>query len=201
MTSTVSRGFAVACWFVLALAGATTAFGNVVEYSELGVKITIPDGYRERPDFAMGSPDVLGAFVEAEPYRSEDHVVIWIQRMRDVIDEGWIDVFTGAQGTQISTVRWRGTSLPVVKTVNTAGGLRRTQLNVQLPMTPEALLLGLVGPVERDEDLTDLVGELVSTVEGETNWLVDDGGLPSWVIAMLALIAGVGVGFLASRIR
>jgi hypothetical protein len=184
----------------LAITITTTAIGKIVEYPELGVAITIPDGYRERPDFAMGNPDVLAAFVEAEPYRGEEHIVIWVQRLRNVIDEGWVDVFAGAQGAQMWTVPWRGTSLPLIKTPNTAGGLRRTQINVQLPMKPEAILLGLVGPVDRDEDLTALMGEIVAGVEGETNWQLDKGGLPTWVIAVIALIIGAAAGFIAARL-
>jgi len=157
-------------------------------------------GYRERPDFAMGNPDLLAAFVEAEPFRSDEHIVIWVQRLRSVLDEGWVDVFAGAQGAQMSTVPWRGTSLPLIKTPNTAGGVRRTQINVQLPMKPEAIMLGLVGPVDRDEDLTALTKEMVTSVEGETNWQLDDGGVPTWLIAVIALIIGAAIGFIAARL-
>jgi hypothetical protein len=200
MGSTVYCLRVACCCVGFAIAITATANGKTIDYPELGVSITIPDGYRERPDFVMGNPDMLAAFVEAEPYRAEEHVVIWVQRMRDVIDEGWIDVFAGSQGAQLLTIPWRGTDLPLIKTPNTAGGLRRTQINVQIPMKPEAIHIGLVGPVDRDEELTALIEEIVTGVEGETNWRLDKAGIPTWVIAVIALIIGAAIGFIAARL-
>jgi len=189
------------CSAVLAIAVAAVAAANIVDYPELGLSVDIPDGYRERPDFAMGNPDVLAAFVEAEPFKSDQHIVIWIQRLRDVIDEGWIEVYGASPRMQVTTVGWRGINLPLIRTPNSTGGVVRTQINAQVPTTPEAILFGVIGPTDRDEDITGVMAHLIASTTGETNWQVDEGGVPVWLIGLAALLVGACAGYLASRLR
>jgi hypothetical protein len=202
-------------WFAVAVvgwpsAGASATASSVahaaalaaaVDFEELAMSVAIPEGYRERPDFAMGNPDVLAVYVETEPFNAEEHLVVWVQRMRDVVEEGWIDIAASSQGTQTRIVTWRGLKLPVVRVPNNAGGLRRTQVTTTVPLTPEAIQLGLTGPTEREEELTAVMEQLIAGTEGETNWQAKNQLLPIVLAAVLALIIGAAGGFILGRIR
>lgn len=171
-----------------------------------GWSLTIPDRYRE----IAKTPGALYSFTHGEP-TDADFSAIQIQDAGGTISNEPIDhaaVERGARdsvkGTTVELlgfdyrhVRWKTFDLDVVMSRMRNGDKTVVSFVTQVPLVGKAIQIAIGGPVTETDHLFDDMTEVVSSIDGESNWLSDSErserigkgvGMLAGTLGVLALI-------------
>jgi hypothetical protein len=73
-------------------------------------------------------------------------------------------------------------------------GVPTVTLNAQVPLKPEAIQVGVVGPAAQEEELRGTLRSVLASLDGETNWLTRRERAERFGQAAAQLTGVVGVG-------
>ena len=100
----------------------------------------------------------------------------------------------GAAGVYLE--KWKSFEVEVFLVKERVGDATFVTRNVQVPITPRAIQLMVVGPETQDAELADLARALLASLDGPSNWLSDwerAENLGVVIVKFLAWIVGIGV--------
>ena len=141
----------------------------VVEQSELGFSLTLPDGFERITDQENSSD-----FVRVYRQRSAGQplaAVFSIERLHGTLPRLDIEKAHANPKLDISTERWNDLDILVARASEVIDGVPAIILNAQIPLKPEAIQLKIVGPATQESRIKDLLRSTLGTLKGETNWL------------------------------
>jgi hypothetical protein len=142
-----------------------------VEHTELGFSLRLPAGF-ERVSEEEKS-DVVRVYRQTSA-EGPLAIVVAIERLRGVLPRVDIEKAPVNPNVQFSTERWNGFDILVGRVAEDLQGNPAVVLNAQVPLRPEAIQLKLIGPLSEETRLRGLLRDLLSTLQGSTNWLTDD---------------------------
>ena len=183
---------------------APRAAAEQIHDPDLGFSITIPDGFQPDPGLVALNPSFAHAFRRIDPAGGVDTVII-IERLRATIGREPLDGshmppdFKG----RLFRVPWQGFEIDALEVPQNVDGLEAVNFNAQVPLKRRAIQIRVIGSRDQKEQLRALLGELLASTRGESNWLgsVAPPTLAAsprygWLLVGLTIL-GLGLGLAA----
>ena len=164
---------------------------QVASNAKLGYRFPLPQGFEV---FAAGrsQPDVVDCWADTSG------LVLCVQRMHGVLGQQHLKSADLPRGTRLSTLKWKGFDVDVIRTDTAESGSPVVVYAVQVPLRPEAIQLVLAGPSAQANGAEAILASALAGLEGQTNWLSSTerasrfGTIVGWVV-------GIVVGLLIVR--
>jgi len=194
----------------------STSHAREIVDKKLGFRITIPDEFEEFPvPVGMERPTILYSFIRQSD-TGENNVNIMIERMNGTIGRELLTVESleprqgelppGSKLTIYKT-QWKGHALTGSDMRMIEGGIPFIARSVQVPLSGEAIQITVGGPAAADTEITQVLEQMLGTLEGESNWdagASEDDGFERRVTAIfnsLRYVAAVIALIVFLRIR
>ena len=177
---------------LLLLVGAPAAESQV-RNAELGYSLTLPEGFTDFPE-ARSQKDVVGSWSEATPLSANGGVVLLVVRMHGVLPREALRQEDVPANTQVVSFKWKGFDVGGLKTETTQAGQPVFVLVAQVPLRREAVQLSVAGPGDQAARGQAIMEAMLTSLEGETNWLTSAeragrlGNVAGWWIAIAVAV-------------
>jgi len=162
----------VSTGIVLALAAAHLNAGEVVSHPQLGLRLSVPDGFVQDPDRVQGQ--VVYAFQRPPAGEQKLGTFIVVSRLGGVLGREKLDpreVASKSPNVSLTNEKWKGFDLEVFRVPEQAGELRLLTFNAQVPLKPEAVQVAVIGEAGGEAELRNILQSVLSNLDGQTNWL------------------------------
>ena len=164
---------------------------QVASNAQLGYRFPVPQGFEP---FAAGrsQPDVLDCWTDPAG------LVLCVQRMHGTLGQEHLRASDLPRGTRLSTMKWKGFDIDVIRTDTVESGSPVVIYAVQVPLRPEAIQLVLAGPSAQASGGEAILASVLAGLEGQTNWLSSSeragrlGTIVGWIV-------GIAIGVLIVR--
>lgn len=138
-------------------------------------RITIPEGFTARRD--QNKSDQIVTYHRAGLTAGDVGVIVAVDRLRGTIGRerpslGELTKMGQADAT-IEPGKWRSFDVWIVRQTQDVGGHPLVFFLVQIPLKPEAIQLKVATDAKNEAEARAILGQVLGTVEGETNWLTD----------------------------
>ncbi|MFP4145984.1 MAG: hypothetical protein ACLFV3_12670 [Phycisphaeraceae bacterium] len=146
-----------------------------VRLDRLGCRFEIPPSYKRSA--ALPGPSFECAFVSTEVDLPE--LSIAVQRLGGVVPSGgWTDERRKAwraslpPGAEAETFRtpWQGDMVNATRLVTRQPGGKVVDYGVMIPLTPEAIIVHVTGPVEAEQRVRQTASLVLASLYGPSNW-------------------------------
>lgn len=171
--------FALACSFfvmLLVLVGGmlSDAHAEVVDNVLPPFRMTVPEGFVARLD--QNKSDQIVTYHRAG-LPGDVGMIVAVDRLRGTIGRekpslGELTKMGQADAT-IEPGKWRSFDVWIVRQTQDVGGHPLVFFLVQIPLKPEAIQLKVATDAKNEAEARAILGQVLGTVEGETNWLTD----------------------------
>lgn len=144
---------------------------------QFGFRITIPDEFQDFPPL-KDRPVVLYSFLRPSP-AGEKNVSIVIERMNGTIGQEPMpaEVLESIRATLppgssagICRREWKGYTVEGIECNMPYGEIRAITRSVQIPLLPGAIQINVAGPETADEEISQVLGQLLISLQGDSNW-------------------------------
>ena len=163
---------AVLLFVVATLAAVSLEAGEFVSHQQLGIRLTVPDGFVSDPERVQG--DVIYAF-QRPPVGDEGvGVFILVSQLRSVLDRRKInpkDLQARSPHVTIVTDRWKGFDVESFRVPEQVDDLQLLTFNAQVPLKPRAIQVSVIGELDREVELRGVLRSVLGNLDGQTNWL------------------------------
>lgn len=149
---------------------ATHADGAVrVTDSDIGFSFDLPDGYQAFAPSAK-PPEYSQAFIK--PQDASMAWVLLVKPMKGTLGSEPLraEELPAGHNASLHPFSWRGLRIDSIRLGEKMEGADYVTFNVQIPLRKQAVQLGFGGPANEEVQLRALVEQVLSTLEGETNW-------------------------------
>jgi hypothetical protein len=181
--------------FVLAtLAAAPVLAGEAVSHQQLGLRLSVPDGFGRAPDRVQGK--VVFAFQRPPAGDETVGTFIVVSRLGGVLGREKIDpgeLAARSPKTTIESEKWKGFDIEVFRLPQEAGEVKLITFNAQVPLKPEAVQIAVTGAASREEELRGVLRAVLEKLEGQTNWLTPAERITRFIEGIAQLVVTVGV--------
>ena len=159
---------------------ASAAHAREIVDKERGFRITIPDDFEDFPASRM-RPYSLHGYISYS-YQPDEYLIIAIDSIGGTISrkqftQESLEADTKADPAitrvQVYETKWKGHTITGMDARATIEGVPSIVRNAQVPLRPEAIQITVSGPVAVDAQITEVLEQILGTLEGESNW--DDG--------------------------
>jgi hypothetical protein len=160
---------------LLALLTSTLRAGETVSHKQLGLRLTVPDGFVQTPDHVQGK--VIYAFQRPPKEGREVGTLILVSRLGGVLDRKKPDPQQiAAENPQVTftTEKWKSFDVDVSRVPEQIGEVQTVTFNVLVPLMPEAIQIAVVDEARDEEELRGILRELLANLEGNSNWLTEE---------------------------
>lgn len=136
---------------------------------ELGFAFDIPEGFQPFPmsNFPKGYSHAY--FKAGGP---EGNFVLLVKPLGGTLPRQHLkteDLPPGKSMT-VEGFSWRGLQVDAIRLPEKSGDIDYLTFNVQIPLRKQAIQLGFGGPAEAEKQIRDTAAELLSSLEGNSNW-------------------------------
>ena len=163
---------AVLLFVVATLAAVPLKAGEFVSHQQLGIRLTVPDGFVSDPERVQGN--VIYAF-QRPPVGDEGvGVFILVSQLRSVLDRRKInpkDLQARSPHVTIVTDRWKGFDVEAFRVPEQVDDLQLLTFNAQVPLKPRAIQVSVIGKLDREVELRGILRSVLGNLDGQTNWL------------------------------
>lgn len=151
------------------------ARAEVVENVLPPFRLTVPEGFVARRD--QNKTDQIVTYHRAALTAGDVGVIVAVDRLRGTIGRekpslGELTKMGQADAT-IEPGKWRSFDVWVVRQKQDVGGHPLVFFLVQIPLKPEAIQLKVATDAKDEAEARLVLGQVLATVEGDTNWLAD----------------------------
>lgn len=156
----------------------------------LGYRFTVPPGFTPFPE-GRAQQDVVDCWSENESVPGA--MIFCVQRLRAVLPREAMQQQDLPAHAQLVSFRWKNFDIQGIRTLGAQNGQRVFVLVAQVPLRKEAVQLLMSGPADYEARGQTIMGSVLATLEGETNWLTRTeraerlGEAVGWFI-------GIGIG-------
>jgi hypothetical protein len=174
--------------------------GETVSHSELGLRLTIPEGFAQDPARARGG--VIYHFERPPVGDRKVATFVVVSRLGGTLGREKIDpksVAAKNPSVAIVTERWKGFDIEVFRVPEQLGEIQMLTFNAQVPLKPEAVQVAVIGDARDEAELREILRGLLGTLEGETNWFTETqrserlaDGITRMIVAVVVLV-GIGL--------
>ncbi len=194
---------------VLAFASITSAqVSQTLDDPSYGYKLTIPPGFTENKLPLQGAnPDIVHMYIRGQLEDRNNATLILITRMHGTLGRETIKAADLPPGSKASTFKttWKGYQIDAFEVPETVEGMNYLTYNAQIPLSREAIQIGVFGTASRKAELRALMDNLLSNLEGETNWsgsgpLSQSAGKLGQYTPVIILVAVVVVAIIVVQI-
>lgn len=134
----------------------------------LGYRFTVPPGFTPFPE-GRAQQDVVDCWGEDESVPGA--TILCVQRLRGVLPREAMRQEDLPPHAQLVTLKWKTFDIQGIRTLGEQNGRGVFILVAQVPLRQEAVQLLMSGPSEYESRGQTLMGSVLATLEGETNWL------------------------------
>ena len=137
-----------------------------------GFSLKLPDGFAPLPGAVGAAPNIIYGFVLGDTEDDELDIILFIEKMAGPIGrtpvtrEHLPPDFRG----QLHRLKWQGFDVQAFEVPEELGDIKTTTYNVQIPLQHAAIQLKLFGPLDRRAEMNRLLAEILSGLEGKSNW-------------------------------
>jgi uncharacterized membrane protein len=189
------------------LCSAAPASAPSISDGDLKITLQLPEGFEPIPgSHPPPNTDIRYAFGRMGP-DGKSRICVLVHALRGVIGRERIGEAARSRLAGLYLEKWKSFELEVlVVKEDLAGGCFVTR-NVQVPVTPRAIQLSVVGPQSQDAELAELTRTLLASMDGPTNWLTTEERVGSGIEAVVRVslcvlgILAVVYGLVAWRTR
>lgn len=145
--------------------------GEKITNDKLGFDLILPDGFAEAPELLETQPNILHGFRLGDPEDDEPDVYVVIEKLigtlpRTRMRKEDLPDFNG----HLIRPKWQGYDVNGVALVEEVEGWALITYNVQIPLRRGAIQVKLIGPKEREADLSQMLDQILANLTGESNW-------------------------------
>ncbi len=191
-----------------ALAASPAARAESLSDSELGFRLDIPDGFNRADQLAVIDKSIMAAYQKSAP--AGPATLLFVERLSALLPHERLDLTKAPPGFKGRVVpfQWNGFTVDAVEMPTTFGKSNLMQYSVQIPLTPKAIQLRIVGPTSEAEQLRALAQGLLNNLTDQTNWkspaqqaAARSYGTTLIVVLGVLMLAGlVGLSFLSRHL-
>ncbi|HYV43882.1 MAG TPA: hypothetical protein VFA20_03430 [Myxococcaceae bacterium] len=162
----------------MAMFAGLALWASPTQFDDQGLKfrISFPDGFEP----ADAPPNAIFSYAETDaPGRA---LAVTVERMRIALPQrkpkpNKNAVYAGsgmpASSTSQEEMTWRDFQIPVLRTETNVEGRSFVLLQAQIPLSPEAITVGVGGLKQREPDIRRVLEEVVGSTEGRASWLTE----------------------------
>jgi len=169
------------------LCGAVAPASSQARNAELGYALMLPEGFQDYPP-GRAQQDVVDAWAETTPVSEHGGIILFVQRLHGVLPRERLRQQDMPATTQLVTFTWKGFPIDGLSTRTSKEGIPVFVLASQVPLRREAVQLVVSGPGDQEARGTEMMTSMLTTLDGETNWLT-----PEQRAGRLGMIAGVWI--------
>jgi hypothetical protein len=140
-----------------------------VQDAEMGFSFDLPEGYEPFPP--AGKPQgYRHAFLRQ--VANEPNRVLLVNPLGGTLGRQRLkpEEIPPGRGVSLTAFNWRGVQVDAIRVPEKLDDTDYLTFNVQIPLRRQAIQLGIGGPAESEPQLRALVEQVLSTLDGETNW-------------------------------
>jgi len=199
------------CLFAMlvpALLAASPSRAESLNNSELGFRLDIPDDFNRADQLAAIDKSIMAAFQKSAP--DGPATLLFVERLSAMLPHERLDLSMAPPGFngRVLAFKWNGFTVDAIEMPTTFGKSKLIQYSVQVPLSPKAIQLRIVGPADDAEQLRTLVQGLLSNLTGKTNWktpaqqaaAASNGTTLIIVLGVLMLLGLVALSFLSRHL-
>ena len=190
------RWFAVLIF--LGLATNSIRAGETITDARFGFTLALPDGFQKQqitPDL----PAVLYAYLLEKTADDSVVTMVIVEDLKSMVPQQSLrrqDLPVSFQG-KLFTMSWNGWNLDTATVIEDYRTSKSVTFNVQIPLKRGGVMLKLLGPADNEEELKKLLADILSGLNGESNWSAtpptsqpnDDTGSVAILIGIVFLLA------------
>jgi hypothetical protein len=138
-----------------------------IEDKELGFSFDLPDGYEP---FLVKPEGYRHAFLRK--VGNEPNRVLLVKLLAGTLPRQRLkpEEMPAGRSVSITSFDWRGLQVDGLRVPEKLAGKDYLTFNVQIPLRRQAIQLMFGLPAESESEIRPLVEQVLSTLEGETNW-------------------------------
>jgi hypothetical protein len=190
----------------LTLSASTVLAGEAFTNQQLGLRLSVPDGFAQDPDLVSGK--VVCGFRRPPSGDQRSGTLIRVSRLGGVLGREKIDpqqLAAANPRVTTSTEKWKEFEIDVFRVPENINGVSILTFNAQVPLKPEAVQVAVSGGADREEELRGLLRSTLNNLDGQSNWLTNherverlaDGitklATTAGVVVVLAVAAGAAI--------
>lgn len=148
------------------------AAGETIVDDDCGFTLTLPDGFNPVPEVVDATPEIVHAFVLGDPTSEDLQVFLFIEKFRGTIGRERIkpeELPPSFKGRLFMT-KWQTFEVEAFEVSEQHGEIEAITYKAQIPLKPAAIQVILVGPADRKSEMKMLLAEILSGLDGESNW-------------------------------
>jgi hypothetical protein len=217
-----ARNMFYRCWIVACAVFLFTvpALGRAwtLDNSELGISMTIPDGFASDPQLASRKPSIVYVYRKPCGREAISDVTIIIEKLNGTIGQARLtpqDLPKNFNGT-LTTAHWNGREIDVVRIVEQVAGLQIVTYKAQVPLQPRAIQIWAAGNIDMEAEIRRLLDDSLASLKGQADNSVLPvalgargsaapgrawGGASAGASTALALVIGAVIGLVVAISR
>jgi hypothetical protein len=157
---------------LVALGPVQSPAGVLVEDSQLGFSLWLPDEFERVPE--EEKPTDFVRVYRQSGVEGQLNVIVAVERLHGVILREDLKADAANRALEMTTERWKEFDISVARVSEEINGVPAVVLNAQVPLNPEAIQLKLIGPEPQEVQIRQLLRDTLATLDGSTNWLTAD---------------------------
>ena len=168
----------------------THLFAWTYTNQELGFSAALPDGYSD-----ISSQMKVKALVsqgKMDPSKTGIIEMIAIQDLGAPIGRDDLSKTPGKpENVKFEKTAWKSFSIDLFSVVENVNSISFLTLNAQVPLKPHAIQITVAGPATDEARLRAEMQQIVASVDGPTNWLMDDERQyagTNWIAVLVGII-------------
>lgn len=171
--TTIARTLIAALTISMASTARVRADERIVVDEVRGFTLVLPAGFEPIPDLVDTGHGIVHAFVLGDPSEEDVDMILFIEDLGGTIGRERLrpeDLPAGFQG-RLRTMRWDGFDLDAFEVPEELDDMRTITYKVQVPLKHTAIQVSLLGAADRDAETWAMLGETLSGLSGESNWI------------------------------
>jgi hypothetical protein len=161
-----------------------------------GFTFTLSSRFLRKTELETGK--ILYAFSRPPTLDGENGILITIERLGGTIGREPIDFDRLKERHPTATLlslTWNEFPISAIRIPEVIDGVRTVTYNVQIPLIPEAIQIKISGAESNEREVYTLLGSVVASTQGKTNWFMDEKRAESGTKRLMQLVLLVGIAF------
>jgi len=148
-----------------------TVRDRMAQTSQTIFTLKAPEQFVKIPKSEINSPKILEAYVKGDLTDDSPDIFFYVEDLGGIlVKEDLSKYIIGKENIKIQNEFWKNHQLQVIEIREIQNDYEMLTYNIQIPLLPKAILLRVFGPAEREDEIQALFKEILTSIDGPTNW-------------------------------
>lgn len=148
-----------------------TVRDRMAQTSQTIYTLKAPEQFVKISKSEINSPKILEAYVKGDLTDDLPDIFFYVEDLGGIlVKEDLSKYIIGKENKKILNEFWKNHQLQVIEIREIQNDDEMLTYNIQIPLLPKAILLRVFGPAERKDEIQALFKEILTSIDGPTNW-------------------------------